>query len=413
MSGRTVAFFSTAPERAHDLFAAHLRDEHGADVVHVSGSLSDRQKLRDELERVEAEVFLVELKAAAIDVVAEAASERGLDVILAGSDVIPVGGRRPRRRAAAPRRRGGCVSEQRKGERHFLGGPDTPYSKGLMARALTAVGVPEEGAYELARRTEADLTQRGEVAVDFDRLAELAVDLLGEERGGRAVRQLRRFRDLQELDLPVILLVGGGTGTGKSTVATEVAYRLGITRVTSTDFVRQTMRAFFAKEFMPSIHYSSFEAGLGLTKAEEEESGDAALLGFLDQTRNVLTGVEAALQRALDEGWSMVLEGIHLVPGMLSTELRDALVVQCVLAIHDEELHRTHFWARDHSSDGIRPVDRYISGLPEIRMIQEYVLDRAARYDVPVIENESQRDAIAAVMELVLARAERVAQATR
>ena len=163
--------------------------------------------------------------------------------------------------------------------------------------------------------------KRGEVSVDFDRLGELAGEVMGERRGTRAVRQLRRFRDLQELDLPVILLVGGGTGTGKSTVATEVAYRLGITRVTSTDFVRQTMRAFFSKEFMPSIHYSSFEAGLGLTKAEEEESGDAALLGFLDQTRNVLTGVEAALQRALDEGWSMVLEGIHLVPGMITTEL--------------------------------------------------------------------------------------------
>src|SRR5688572_32675618 len=51
-------------------------------------------------------------------------------------------------------------------------------------------------------------------------------EVLGTDRGTRAVRQLRRFRDLQELDLPVILLVGGGTGTGKSTVATEVAYRL-------------------------------------------------------------------------------------------------------------------------------------------------------------------------------------------
>jgi 2-phosphoglycerate kinase len=282
-----------------------------------------------------------------------------------------------------------------------------------MARALTAVGVAEETAYELARRTERDLETRGEDAVDLDRLRDLAVEILGEERGPRAVRQLRRFRDLQELDLPVILLVGGGTGTGKSTVATEVAYRLGITRVTSTDFVRQTMRAFFAKEFMPSIHYSSFEAGLGLTKAEEEESGDAALLGFLDQTRNVLTGVEAALQRALDEGWSMVLEGIHLVPGMITTELRGALVVQCVLAIHDEEVHRTHFWIRDATSDSVRPVDRYIAGLPEIRMIQEYVLERAARNDVPVIENELQNDAVGAVMNLVLEQAERVAQGVR
>ena len=87
IDGRTVAFFSTAPESAHAGFAAHLRDEYGADVVHVSGSLADRAKLRTELAGVEAEVFLVELKAAAIDVVAEAASERGVDVVLAGSDV--------------------------------------------------------------------------------------------------------------------------------------------------------------------------------------------------------------------------------------------------------------------------------------------------------------------------------------
>src|SRR5215475_2931681 len=104
------------------------------------------------------------------------------------------------------------------------------------------------------------------------------------------MRRLRRYRDLYELDLPLILLVGGATGTGKSTVATEVAYRLGITRVTSTDFVRQTMRAFFSTEFMPSIHYSSFDAGQGLP-AEEQETGDPVLLGFLEQTRNVLVGV--------------------------------------------------------------------------------------------------------------------------
>jgi 2-phosphoglycerate kinase len=302
------------------------------------------------------------------------------------------------------------MSERRKGERNFLGSAESPYSKGLMARALTAVGVTEDHAYELARRTERDLGQRGKASIDFERLSELAGEVLGVERGPRAIRQLRRFRDLQELDLPLILLVGGGTGTGKSTVATEVAYRLGITRVTSTDFVRQTMRAFFSKEFMPSIHYSSFEAGLGLSKAEEEESGDAALLGFLDQTRNVLTGVEAAIGRALDEGWSMVLEGVHLVPGMIATDFADALVVQCVLAIRDEEIHRTHFWSRDHDSEGVRPVDRYIAGLPEIRMIQEYVLERARRYDVPVIENERQTDAIAAAMNLVLEAAERAAR---
>jgi 2-phosphoglycerate kinase len=84
-----------------------------------------------------------------------------------------------------------------------------------------------------------------------------------------------------------------------------------------------------------------------------------------------------------------------------------------MLGIRDEEIHRTHFWIRDETSDGIRPVDRYIAGLPEIRMIQEYLLDRAARGDVPVIENNSQADAVDAVMDLVLEQAERVAQGVR
>ena len=141
------------------------------------------------------------------------------------------------------------------------------------------------------------------------------------------MRRLRRLHALRQLDVPIILLVGGATGTGKSTIATEAAHRLGITRVTSTDFIRQTMRAFFSPAFMPSVHYSSFEAGLALTKAEEDEAGDARLLGFLDQTRNVLVGVEAAIDRSLAEGWSMVLEGVHLVPGMVDVDRGRAIVV--------------------------------------------------------------------------------------
>ena len=92
VGGRKVAFFSTAPRSAHELFAAHLAERHDADVVHVSGALADRTALRAELEQVEADVFLVELKAAAIDVVAEAGRERGVDVVLAGSDVLTVDG---------------------------------------------------------------------------------------------------------------------------------------------------------------------------------------------------------------------------------------------------------------------------------------------------------------------------------
>jgi cyclic 2,3-diphosphoglycerate synthetase len=85
LAGR-VAFFTTAPAAAHGILAEEL----GA--VAVSGNLADRGALRDDLERIDADVFLVELKAAAIDVVAEAAAGRGIPVVLADADVRTVRG---------------------------------------------------------------------------------------------------------------------------------------------------------------------------------------------------------------------------------------------------------------------------------------------------------------------------------
>ncbi len=290
-----------------------------------------------------------------------------------------------------------------------LGGDDgPPWSKGLMARALAATGLTLTRAYELARRADAEMLETGTDRLDLDKLADLAAEVLGERQASRTMRRLRRLQLLRELDLPIVLLVGGATGTGKSTVATEIAHRLGITRVTSTDFIRQTMRSLFSRELMPSVHYSSFEARLALTRAEEEESGDATLLGFLDQTRNVLVGAEAAVERALTEGWSMVLEGVHLVPGMVRVEHGDALVVHVVLAIEDEEVHRSRFWVREVATDGLRPLEKYLDGLPEIRVIQDAILDRARRCDVVVIESGSLDEAIGDVLDVVLTGAERL-----
>jgi cyclic 2,3-diphosphoglycerate synthase len=92
VAGRSVAFFSTAPDPALGRLAAHLREEYGADLVHVSGNLTRRDRLRDELDSVAADVSLVEIKAAAIDVVAEAAAERGAEVVFADNEVLPLPG---------------------------------------------------------------------------------------------------------------------------------------------------------------------------------------------------------------------------------------------------------------------------------------------------------------------------------
>jgi 2-phosphoglycerate kinase len=285
-----------------------------------------------------------------------------------------------------------------------LGDAELPYSKGMMARALIAVGVPGDLAYQLARRIELDLAEAGKPSLDIERFQELADEELGEHEGTQAVNRLRRLADVQDLDVPLIVLVGGSTGTGKSTVAAEVARRLGITRVASTDFIRQTMRAFFSPEFMPTIHYSSFEAGQGL---DEEVTGDPTIVGFVDQCRHVCVGVDAAIHRSLTEGWSMVLEGVHLVPGLLPEKMEGAVLVHVVLEIADEDVHRIHFHVRDKATGGTRAMDKYLERLEDIRRIQTYVCGRARREGVPVVENTNVDRAIDQVIGLVMDAAER------
>ena len=90
--GRRIAFFGTAPAAQHDRIAAHLEACYGATVTTVSGSLSSRTALREQLARLDADAIVVEVKAAAIDVVAEQAVTLGIPVILAGNDVLPLAG---------------------------------------------------------------------------------------------------------------------------------------------------------------------------------------------------------------------------------------------------------------------------------------------------------------------------------
>ena len=91
VTGRRVAYFSTAPGFVHETLAGHLAERHGAAVVHVSGNLARRDALSEELERVDADVYLVEIKAAAIDVVAETALERGRELVFADNELVGEG----------------------------------------------------------------------------------------------------------------------------------------------------------------------------------------------------------------------------------------------------------------------------------------------------------------------------------
>ena len=280
-----------------------------------------------------------------------------------------------------------------------------PYSKGLMAQSIMATGVSPQRSYALALLIEKRLPPG---RLDPKALRALAEQVLTEEEGAEAVERYRRWQDLHQLDRPLVVLIGGTAGTGKSTLATTLAHRLGITRLTSTDMIRHILRTFFARDVMPDVHVSSFEARRAVDSLVAEGE-DPDLLGFRMQAEHVGAAVRAIVQRAVDERTPLILEGVHLVPGVLPDDLAgDAVVVHAILAVTDEAAHRGHFEARAYA-EARGPVERYVEQLDTIRKLQAHVLEWARRDGVPVIDNPSLDEAVQQMLALVL---ERVAAVT-
>ncbi|MGQ0520961.1 MAG: 2,3-diphosphoglycerate synthetase [Actinomycetota bacterium] len=93
VSGRRVFYVTTAPPSARAHLASHLEHEHGARVVGSSHNLANRPLLEADLERAgDAEVLVVELKAAAIDVAVTHALQKGIDVVFCDNRVETVSG---------------------------------------------------------------------------------------------------------------------------------------------------------------------------------------------------------------------------------------------------------------------------------------------------------------------------------
>jgi 2-phosphoglycerate kinase len=286
-------------------------------------------------------------------------------------------------------------------------GAPMPFSKGRMAQALVLAGADPERAYQLALRIERAVAATAADEIPIDDLHGLVEDVLAREEGQDLVSRYHGWREVLRLDRPLMLLIGGATGTGKSTLATEIAYRLGISRITSTDVIRQAMRAFFAQELMPELHYSSFDAAEGLKiPLPDPDDEDRALYGFIQQAGQVAVGANAVVERAVLEGLSTVVEGVHIVPGLVTAEQHaGAVVVQLMLSISDEESHQAHFFRRGADSGGLRAMERYLKRFGEIRRIQEYLVARAEKQGWPVIEAADPDQALLAVMDLILERA--------
>jgi 2-phosphoglycerate kinase len=279
-----------------------------------------------------------------------------------------------------------------------------PYSKGLATSSLMVTGLGPGRAYLVANKVEEELAELGVDRVSSTKLRSITRDVLRREAGERYADAYVKWQSVAKLQLPLIILIGGATGAGKSTIATQLATRLGITRVVSTDAVREVLRSAFTKEMFPTLYVSSFEADRAV-RQPIPHSGDRLIIGFREQAAAVAVGAQALIDRAIEEGTDMILEGAHLVPGFLEGIDSDrAVVVPLVVTIEDEELHRSHFFRRSREARH-RPEDRYLLGFKKIRRIQKYMVSSARVRGVPTISNFDLDATLSEIIDHVIQRA--------
>ncbi len=283
--------------------------------------------------------------------------------------------------------------------------PGLPYSKGLRASELMVTGLSPYRSYQIAEEVEDRLKTRRVSAVTRDELDALTAEVLSDIAGERYAINFLRWQEIARLDVPIVVLMGGATGVGKSTIATQLAARLGIVRVVATDSIREVMRAMFSAELMPTIYTSSFDADSAL-REPPPRTADKVIVGFREQTAAVAVGVHALVERAAVEGTSVVVEGAHITPGFFDLAPYEGRVlgVPVVITVEDEEVHRSHFVARSMDSSS-RPFDRYLKGFENIRKVQKYIKSQALSHGVPVIPNHSLDQALSAVIDLVVEKA--------
>ena len=286
-------------------------------------------------------------------------------------------------------------------------GVSFPFSRGILARSLMGIGLGPELSYTFAQDVENLLLHKSVVELSRDALQSEVEAFLLEEAGEEFARRFHLLRSVRRPDRPIIIIIGGAPGAGKSALAAELAYRLGIRRVVSSDAVREALRSLVGPQLSPILHRSSYSAWRSNLLPGEQTSAKPkrkrVTRAFLAQAQQLSTALMAITERSVREASSAVLEGAHLVPGLLPlSRAEDATVVELVLAVADEKRHRAHFELRDKETEQRRSQQPYFDHFEEIRMIHDFIVRRAENEGVPVVDVSRFEEAVERTLELVL-----------
>jgi len=276
---------------------------------------------------------------------------------------------------------------------------ETPFIKEVMVQSITKAGMKPWQAYSFVAELRDELLGKGVVEISTEDLADLIYKRL-KDVNGRIADRYKTSRDIKiGKREPLIVLLGGGTGVGTTTVGTEVAHRLGIRNTIATDSIREIMRKTISSGLLPYLHASSFDAHK-YVKVPLSKEKDKKLVSFQLQTWAISVGIEAVIERALKEGTPTLVEGLYVVPGFISEELSNRPnVLMFMLHLKNEKEHRNRFYSRAFETKFKRTIDSYMENFGAIREIQKYVTEKANELKVPVIENSDVEETVTKIID--------------
>ena len=321
---------------------------------------------------------------------------------------------------------------------------------------------PVHSAAMTARLFDRVHTEHGEALVSRTDFVDLVREALASESyTSRA--QLTDFQvasEIKEHKHSFILLLGGTSGTGKSTLASLLASRLGMSRVLSTDSIRHLLRSRTRQETNPCLFASTYQAG-ELHVSEEEvraswysgagggAAADAAAvppgawaqggaeappdtlprlsalvppLRSMDKPpsakrvhkRRVLQGVRRQSEPVIElldkilgsfeaQGHSVVVEGVHLsVESMVELCRRHPSAVPILIFISNENKHYERFAVRSPHM-ALNPAEnKYLKYFDNIRIIQKRLQKAADFFLVPRVDNTNVDRSLATIHSTIV-----------
>lgn len=266
-----------------------------------------------------------------------------------------------------------------------------PFSVGVMTHSLVACAIPAGTATAAAQQIQEQLKQQGVKEIGTEALSHRIYSSLASLGSRRVADRYLSWHQFRQSGRPLILLLGGVTGSGKSTIATELNFRLDVARTQSTDMIREIIRSYITLEVAPTLQYSSFEAWRGLPAVDSKgrrATDNPVVTGFLSQLSVVKPAVDAAIARAVQEQEHLILEGVHVVPSELELESasQSGIVLPVMIATTDKKVLRSRLKRRGRDKNR-RGAKRYVDHVDEIWELQSHLLSAADAAGVSIIQN--------------------------